>query len=217
MNGKARAVGKVLAVASLAALLGTGPAAAGSVANRGEIFTEFTPTSIVTVLEEIGVTTQIVVEDSGPFVAAVAPTGRPFVVFFTVCGYEGRQGCLGIDLLSLVDVSPATVPLSVVNDFNTHYGFAKAFRFDNTTAALSRYIVADDGIAKGNIVSNVLNFVQLIQIYEQALSQPVASLEDGSGTAQAVSADHIEASHAKAVELLKNGEFPNAKINKLNP
>lgn len=202
--------------AGLAALAPAGGAAAQAQPKSAEIYTEFTASLLVDVLGELGYSARIITEEETPFIAAVSPTGRPFIVYFSVCNVAGNAGCLGFELISLIDTSPATVPLSAINSFNTQYGFAKAFRYDDSTAGLSRYAIADDGISRGNIAANISNFVALLDRFAAALSSPLASLEgETDGAADALAASHADERQKRAMEVFRNGTLEGNSVNAL--
>ena len=150
--------------------------ASAAISNSSQIYTTFTRPDIQAILSEMGVSTEI---RSNGAIFATAPSGYKFFVYFTACDSQGVN-CLGIDLFSFYIMGEGNASVTKANTFNYNYPFAKAYALDNANMGLARYVTADDGIARGNIYSNISNYLGIAQKYGDYLYNGALSFSEGA-------------------------------------
>ena len=158
---------------------------------------------------EIGYQTEVVRgNDDSIFLKYTTGEGNVFFVAPAVCD---QTTCYGLDIYTFFG-SDAGVPLSALNFFNYYRAFTKTFS-QNGTIILSRYIIADFGIPKGNIASNLTNFVGVAKDFDTFLRQgaggnaySVTSLEDSiTSYGLAPDASEPQSTDVMADRIIKRG------------
>jgi hypothetical protein len=105
--------------------------------------------------------------------------------------------CLGAQTFALNEV-PA-VNQQTINAFNLRYAFLSAGPLSNGYY-LSRYDIADFGIARGNVQSSVASFLSIAATATQELAgggQTISTI----GYAEDLSAGHLNEASAKAIGI----------------
>lgn len=167
---------KLLAGAAAAALvLASGASAQTIISNPSGVIRNFDIANLTPVLTELGVGSE----------QRLGPNNQPFLVanvngyFINIvpmaCQGANFTQCLGLQTFALNE-SP-TVSQQSINAFNLRYAFVSAGPVANGYY-LSRYDIADYGIARGNVQSSLSSFYSLAG---------VASGELGGASGQTVS------------------------------
>ncbi|GGD53851.1 hypothetical protein GRI62_04490 [Erythrobacter arachoides] len=100
--------------------------------------------------------------DGTPFISATAMNGLVMQISFTSCDEGGQTGCLGMSIVSVWTAAEPEVQAQIaaaVRGFLIDHPLANAGQFDDGTPYFSRYVIADYGIAQGNLLSEFSNFV----------------------------------------------------------
>lgn len=143
--------------------------------------------------------------DGSPFILVNADGERVFVISPLSCG-PANKDCLGMQLVSVFDdvAKPDTV-----RKFNNRYLLASAGINENGNSYLSRYDIADYGIARGNVATIISIFVTLMEVYEetvieggQAISFVDPVISTGAAKVSVVGADDAES------VIAMNAEYP---------
>lgn len=126
------------------------------------VFPRFEMSNLTNVLSEMGIQNELIGNSDGSVVIkATTDTGLVFILSPTVCDASGRANCDGLEMNAMFDSSRAESELfGMMNGFNQQFAFTKSFLRANGDPVLARYIIADLGIHKSNLYSNVLNFVR---------------------------------------------------------
>jgi hypothetical protein len=147
-----------------------------------------------------------VLTDMGvPWEQRAGPEGEPFIVanlngyFLNIvpaaCSGANKTQCLGAQTFALNE-APAVNQQSI-NAFNLRYAFLSAGPLSNGYY-LSRYDIADFGIARGNVQSSLASFLSIAAAATQELSgggQTISTI----GFAEDLSASHLNEASAKAL------------------
>lgn len=164
------------AAAALAAAFAvcTAPdAQAQNLVNPAQMMNGFNANELATLAGELGYTSKSLVFNNGVAGLAVStPEGYQFYVSPTVC----NPVCYGLGIYALFG-SDAGVPLSAVNQFNAENAMTKAFTV-NQTVALSRYVIGDFGMPRGNIASEWINFVSIAVTFAEFLQGNAGLIAD---------------------------------------
>jgi len=187
---------RVLAVAAAAAVVSASAMAQG-ISNPAGSVRNFDIANLGPVLTDLGVQWE---QRSGP-------NGQPFIVanvngYFlnivpTACQGANNTQCVGAQTFALNE-APA-VSQQGINAFNLRYAFLAAGPLSNGYY-LSRYDIADYGIARGNVQSSVASFLSIAANANAELAgggQTVSTI----GYAEDLSASHLNEASAKAIGL----------------
>lgn len=188
---------KLLLSAAAAAMALSASAMAQGISNPAGTMRNFDIANLGPVLTDMGVQWE---QRSGP-------EGQPFIVanvngyFLNIvpaaCQGANNTQCLGAQTFALND-SPAINQQSI-NAFNLRYAFLSAGPLPNGYY-LSRYDIADYGIARGNVQSSVASFLSIAANAAQELAgggQTVSTI----GYAEDLSASHLNEASAKAIGI----------------
>ncbi|WP_047002678.1 hypothetical protein [Aurantiacibacter luteus] len=122
--------------------------------------------------------------DGTPFVSATASNGLLMQMYFTACDDGGQTGCKGMSIVSVWPrVAEETVPAvaAATRSFLLDHPLANAGQFDDNRPYFSRYVIADYGIAQGNLLSEFSNFIRGATEFHNML----AGIEGGLGAPDA--------------------------------
>ncbi|MGE0409175.1 MAG: YbjN domain-containing protein [Amphiplicatus sp.] len=142
-----------------------GGAAQAQLSNPRQIVSGFSTSDLAAIAGELGYQSQLQTFSDGSAVLLISTPAGAFFAEPAVC----ENGvCIGLNLYATFG-SASNTPLTAVNYFNTYRAFTKAFTTDGTVF-LSRYAIADFGIPRGNIASNLSNFVARAVEFAQFLA-----------------------------------------------
>lgn len=138
---------------------------------------QFSPETVGPVLNELGLFWQAQQSESGQtYIAASYGGVINFILSPTACRGAGGTDCVGLNMVSIFEgaANPQTV-----RAFNYRYAFASAGIDPSGAAYLSRYDLADYGIARGNLATSVMVFVNQVAMFANELetSQRTVSLD----------------------------------------
>lgn len=149
----------------------------GPVANPASAIANFSVQSVGPILNELGVTWEALAADTGQtYINASYQGVVNFRLVPTACRAAGYTDCVG---LSMVSGFTGQANQQTVNAFNYRYAFASAGVFPTGEAYLSRYDICDYGIARGNVATSILVFIQQTAKFadELASASQTVSLE----------------------------------------
>jgi hypothetical protein len=188
---------KLMLGAAAAAMGLSASAMAQGIANPAGTMRNFDVANLGPVLTDMGVQWE---QRSGP-------EGQPFIVaningYFvnlvpTACQGANNTQCLGAQTFALNE-APAVSQQSI-NAFNLRYAFLSVGPLPNGYY-LSRYDIADYGIARGNVQSSLASFLSIAGNAGAELAgggQTVSTI----GYAEDMSAAHLNEASAKAIGL----------------
>lgn len=120
---------------------------------------------------EMGLTNEVVEgQDGSVLLRYITPEGYQFLVSPEV--FDGDR-CIGLQMVAFFGNSQG-VPLEALNFFNYTHAFTQVYSYDGGLF-LTRYIIADYGVPKGNVASNIANFVAVAVDLDQFLRQGAAT------------------------------------------
>ncbi|MEM1398069.1 MAG: hypothetical protein AAGH38_11565 [Pseudomonadota bacterium] len=123
------------------------------------------------VLTDLGIAwAEQVLPTGGRYLKAAVGTSFTFQIVPAACTDKvDLTGCTGMSLVALYEGDG--VNYQTVSAFNQRYGFTSAGVLGGgRDAFLSRYEIADYGIARGNIASSIANFAYLAERFEAEIS-----------------------------------------------
>jgi hypothetical protein len=174
-------IGSVCAAAALVsgaeAQNGQLSSTAAPVTNPTSTVSDFNVRSLGPILNELGVTWEAYEADNGqPFINANFAGAINFRLIPSACRESGFQKCTG---LSLIAGFSGKANAQTVNAFNFRYAFASAGLDPSGSAYLSRYEISDYGVARGNVATSILVFIQQAAYFsdELASARQTVSLE----------------------------------------
>ncbi len=100
-----------------------------------------------------------------PYSVYKSAKGYNFFVQPRLCGDD--SGCLGLNIVSLFDLRLTRDQLSYLND---QYSFMKFYESNDGELILQKYIIADYGIARGNVRITVETFIDILEGFEDKIS-----------------------------------------------
>ena len=159
--------GLALAAATGAAFAQANPASSSvqsadaNFSNPNATIANFDPANLGPVLSELGVVWQERKTSNGRTYLAANIGGQLSVAFLPqACLKDGVSNCVGLN--TYAEYNGVAVNPQSISAFNQKYWFVSAGALsDNNGAYISRYDIADYGIARGNIRSSLQNFVVL--------------------------------------------------------
>lgn len=190
---------KFAAVAILAALsIGAAQAEEDYVSNPRGVIPNFDVANVGPILTELGAVWQQRQGAGGqPYIALSAGGDLSMMMIPTACKGANYSKCVGMN--TVVAFSGRSFNHQTVSAFNQRYWFSTAgMTEDGSGAYLSRYEIADYGIARGNIAASLLNLYELAKIFQNELltAGKTVSLE---GYAEDLSARRLNASGLTAL------------------
>lgn len=186
---------KILVGAAVAAVVFASGASAQVIANPSGVVRNFDIANLGPVLTEMGIQwEQRVGPENQPFIAADV-NGYFVNIVPTACQGAGFTQCLGVQTFSLNEA--ANVNQQSINAFNLRYAFLSVGPVSNGFY-VSRYDIADYGIARGNVQSSLASFYSIAGIAAGELGgggQTISSV----GYAEDNSASHLNEAAGKAL------------------
>lgn len=190
-------MGAAAAAMVLGAFAGGGIALAQGISNPSGTVRNFDIANLGPVLTDMGVQWE---QRSGP-------NGQPFIVanvngYFlnivpSACQGQNSTQCLGAQTFALNEASG--ISQQGINAFNLRYAFLSAGPLQNGYY-LSRYDIADYGIARGNVYSSIASFLSIAERAGSELTgggQTVSTI----GFSEDMSAGHLNEAAGKAIGL----------------
>lgn len=190
------------------------------------VYPRFEMSNLTGVLTQMGIQNELIGNSDGSVVIrAETNTGLIFVLTPTVCDASGRASCGGMEMNAMFDSSRAQSELLLMmNAFNQRYAFTKSFLRNDGGPVLARYIIADFGIHKGNLYSNLLNFVRIAENFRAYLSSgTVATVDDAPQTGVLALGRNIlhpsagfAAGQSSFANILQSKQYGDEYINKVD-
>lgn len=183
------------AVAALA--IGSGAAAQTTISNPAGTVRNFDITALGPVLTELGVVWEQRAGPSGePFIVADV-AGLKLNILPAACLGPNNTQCVGGHAFALFESAP--VNQQSINAFNLRYAFVSSGPIANGYY-LSRYDIADFGIARGNVQSSLATFRSIAAAASQELSAGGQTVST-AGYADDLSAAILNEASALAIGL----------------
>lgn len=150
------------AALALGVAFSTGAVAAPAQDEDRRIVAFFTYDEVESVLTSLGLPhLRVKDQDGNPYISVTEPESKiNFAIALTVC--QGA-GCYGM-LIDTAYNRGAEIPAQVINEFDFGQPFIAAAMLNASTAYISRYEIADFGIPRGNIASNIINFIEIAKM-----------------------------------------------------
>lgn len=138
---------------------------------------DFSRDTVGPLLDELGLDWQAQTPQSGqPYITASYSGIINFILAPTACRGAAGDECVGLNMVAIFEGSanPQTV-----RAFNYRYAFASAGIDPSGAAYLSRYDLADYGIARGNLATSIQVFVNQVAMFASELdtAERTVSLE----------------------------------------
>jgi hypothetical protein len=151
-------------------MCGAALAQGDQISNPRGVVTNFDPANIGPVLTEIGaIWEQGLTNDGRKFLVVGVGDGLFLQLIPSACQGQNNTECLG--LLTVMFFEGQDINYQTVAAFNQKYPFSTAgIPADNSGAYVSRYDIADYGIARGNVVSSLQNTLAIARIFAEELS-----------------------------------------------
>ncbi len=168
-----------LGFGAAALLTGVGTAAAQEteIAEPRRTIPNFDAVHLGPVLDDLGVTWQERrTDDGGRYIRASVGTSFAFNILPSACEdqYE-LTGCVGASYIALYGGAPLNY--QTVTAFNQRYAFTTAgVLAGGRDAFISRYEIADYGIARGNVASSLANFIYLAERFKNEITNGVKTV-----------------------------------------
>ena len=141
-------------------------AAKAPVKNPGAVLTSLHAEAIIPVLAELGLAYQGASLPNGQkVVLAEAPNGLKFQITPTACT-EGSERCKGLNMLALFQTRAQD---RVVSAFNYRYAFVSTGLDESGVAYISRYDIADYGMARGNLAVSIQTYLYMAGLFDRHL------------------------------------------------
>ncbi len=144
----------LMAAVLFASLCATTPSRAQT-QDPSEMMPGFDIPGLQSILTDFGYRSAVrVFSDGSQALNVMSPNNLRFIMIPSACS-QGR--CAAVRIIALFAAGEEPYDLARLNDFNNTYAFIKAFKIGED-AAVSRYLTADYGLPKGNVVVNVAAF-----------------------------------------------------------
>ncbi|MGF1456254.1 MAG: YbjN domain-containing protein [Alphaproteobacteria bacterium] len=157
--------------------------------------------------------------DGSQALNVLSPNNLRFIMLPSACG-EGR--CAAVRIIALFAAGEEPYRLDRLNAFNNTYAFIKAFKIGED-AAVSRYLTADYGLPKGNVVVNVAAFETIARRllpFIAPLDAPEEGAEKGprvdaslNATDVAYEDDQMSGHAAQILSLFPDGQIDPTLLN----
>lgn len=211
-----------ISAALLAAAAGLGVCSAAqaqyAISNPAGVVRNFDSANVGPVLSDLGLQWELSdINGDGTQEIRIVQDGLIFFILPAACRGANNTGCIGAQTLALFESPP--VAQQTINAFNISYAFTSTGPAPQGWY-ISRYDIADFGIARGNVESSVKSFVSLASMAFQAFSGggstvsregysgdlASATLNENSAKAMGVSVrkqpDHAGADHLREIEAM---------------
>lgn len=138
-----------------------------------EIWQSFDLADITALLSEMGYQSELNEEGTeDPFLLVTSGAERSFIVQQRSCDDAGD--CFGLGFLSVFDADMTPKEITALND---RYAYMKFYVDSEDDLILQKYITSDYGIARGNVRINLMVFMEILDGFEEALSEPTTPAE----------------------------------------
>ncbi len=157
------ATGTLFSIAtSLGALAQPAP-----VANPTDVIASFDAQTVGSVLNELGAVWQAQEANGQNYIAANAGGEINFLLVPAACKGANNTQCVGLSMVAIFegDANPQTVTA-----FNYRYAFASAGLDPSGSAYIKRYEISDYGMARGNLATSMLVFIEQAKMLHSELS-----------------------------------------------
>lgn len=187
------------ALSGVVAIVGIGSVAAqdSEISDPRRNIPDFDAQHLGPVLDDLGVTWQERrTDDGGRYIRASVGTSFAFNIVPSACEdqYE-LTSCLGASFIALYGGAPLNY--QTVSAFNQRYAFTTAGVLPGgRDAFISRYEIADFGIARGNVASSLANFIYLAERFKNEITNGVTTVAQ-----EGYASDMAEASLNQKVAL----------------
>ncbi len=157
-----------VALCSVGALFSTGAMAqTAPVAQPTQLIASFDAQSVGSVLNELGAVWQAQEANGQTFIAANANGEINFLLVPAACKGADKKKCVG---LSMVAIFEGNANPQTVTAFNYRYAFASAGLDPSGAAYIKRYEISDYGMARGNLATSILVFIEQARMLQSELS-----------------------------------------------
>ncbi len=169
------------AVLAVAFLMVTAPAYAQApsqavVANRIEALTLADLTKLLTSAEMTGIPERSAGGD--PVLRIRTAGGGQFMAALRSCPADETPSCPHLELYAVFSAGPANSSVDAINLFNRRAAGVKAFRLQDGTTVLSRYVTLQYGIAQGNLLGNIAGFQRSAESFRAFLTANPVSMPE---------------------------------------
>jgi hypothetical protein len=188
---------KLLVSAAAAAMVFSASAVAQVISNPSGAMRNFDIANLGPVLTDMGVQWEQRSDPNGKSYIQANFNGYIVIIVPSACQGANNTQCLGGQTIALH--SGAEVNQQSINAFNLRYAFVSAGPLPNGYY-LSRYDIADYGIARGNVQASLGNFLSFTGIAASELA-PGGQTVSTIGYAEDLSAGHLNEASAKAIGL----------------
>lgn len=141
--------------------------AASPVSNPKASINSFDTQSVGSVLNELGAVWQAQQGQGQTYIAANAGGEIGFLLVPAACKGANNTNCVG---LSMVAIFEGAANPQTVTAFNYRYAFASAGLDPSGAAYIKRYEISDYGMARGNLATSILVFIEQAKMLQQELS-----------------------------------------------
>ncbi|MEO1252411.1 MAG: hypothetical protein AAFW81_08705 [Pseudomonadota bacterium] len=147
----------------------TAPAGAQTqpVSNPNGTLASFDAKNVGAILNELGAVWQAQQGNGQSYIAANAGGEINFLLVPTACKGANQTQCVG---LSMVAIFEGNANPQTVTAFNYRYAFASAGLDPSGSAYIKRYEISDYGMARGNLATSILVFVEQAKMLQSELS-----------------------------------------------
>ena len=137
------------------------------VAQPTELIASFDTQTVGPVLNELGAVWQAQQANGQTFIAANANGEINFLLVPAACKGPNNTNCVG---LSMVAIFEGAANPQTVTAFNYRYAFASAGLDPSGAAYIKRYEISDYGMARGNLATSILVFIEQARMLHSELS-----------------------------------------------
>lgn len=137
------------------------------VANPNETISSFSAQTVGSVLNELGAVWQAQQGNGQTYIAANANGEMNFLLVPAACKGANNTQCVG---LSMVAIFEGSANPQTVTAFNYRYAFASAGLDPSGSAYIKRYEISDYGMARGNLATSILVFIEQAKMLQNELA-----------------------------------------------
>ncbi len=145
-----------------------------------DVIPNFNPDNLLAAVQPLAAEAEILnIDGVGPVVGVILPSGVRFLMVPSACGETGAT-CTGVSIQSYFQ--DLQLPLAFLNSYNGSGVLAKAVG-DSEGVAIFHYVIADNGIFRGNFNAHISVMDFALRVFIQGLQ----SMSQGGSGGQAVS------------------------------
>ena len=137
------------------------------VSKPNELISSFSAQTVGAVLTELGAVWQAQEANGQTYLAANANGEINFLLVPAACKGANNTQCVG---LSMVAIFEGNANPQTVTAFNYRYAFASAGLDPSGSAYIKRYEISDYGMARGNLATSVLVFIEQAKMLQNELA-----------------------------------------------